>query len=59
MNTFQTIVNRVTNHIDSPPHVAGQVAQRLLDAAQDDTNTALQHSGAALQGLTNADASQR
>src|SRR5687767_11373801 len=52
MNTFQAIVNRVTHHTDSPPHGAGQVAQRLLDAARGDTDTAF-------QGLTNADASHR
>jgi Mg2+-importing ATPase len=59
MNTFQAIVNRVTHHTDSSPHGAGQVAQRLLDAAQGHTDTALQRSDAALQGLTHADASQR
>src|SRR5438105_3639815 len=59
MNTFQVIIHRVTRHTDSPPRAAGHVAQGLLDAAQGDTDTALQRSGAALQGLTNADASQR
>jgi hypothetical protein len=57
MNMFQTIVNRVTNHTDNPPHAARQVAQRLLDAAQADTDIALQRSGAVLQGLANANAS--
>ena len=59
MHTFQAIVNRLTRHTDRPPRAAEQVAQGLLDAAQADTDTALQRSGAALHGLTNADASQR
>jgi hypothetical protein len=44
MNMFQTIVNRVTNHTDNPPYAARQVAQRLLDAAQADTDMSLSSS---------------
>ena len=54
MNTFQAIVNRVTHHTDSPPHVAGQVAQRLLDAAQ--VRDQLHHLKEQLFGAPGADA---
>ncbi|MEI7768532.1 MAG: HAD-IC family P-type ATPase [Chloroflexales bacterium] len=59
MNTFQTLLNRVTHHTDSPPQAAQPVGQGLLDAAQGDTDAALQRAGTTPQGLTNADAEQR
>ena len=59
MNTFQAILNRVTHHSDSPPRAGGQVTQGLLEAVQGDMASALQRSHTTLQGLTNADASQR
>jgi hypothetical protein len=54
MHGFQAVINRVTRHTPGLPRVTEQVGQGLANAAQGDTEVALERCGALLTGMTPA-----